>query len=84
VAENPRALARLKDGWDGYDGIPTTEQAIRTAEGLQYVPMSDGGMQIELHTLQLSVEIEIGPDGRIENVCALPDLAGNEESLSGE
>jgi hypothetical protein len=76
VADTPRALSDLKDGWDGYDGIPTTEQAIRTAEGICYIPMSNGGMQIELHTLAISVEIEVGPDGRIENVSALP-VTGN-------
>lgn len=72
MADTPRKLAELKRGWDGYDGIPTTEQAIRTAEGLQYVPMSNGGMQIELHTLGLTVEIEIGPSGRIEYVSTGP------------
>lgn len=72
MADTPRKLADLKHGWDGYDGIPTTERAIRTAEGLQYTPMSDGGMQIELHTLGVSVEIEIDPSGRVANVSALP------------
>ena len=72
MALTPRGLADLKPGWDGYDGQPTTEQAIRTAEGLQYIPMSNGGMQMELHTLDLSVEIEIEPSGRVANVSAMP------------
>lgn len=72
MADTPRALADLKPGWDGYNGVPTTEQAIRTAEGIQYVPMSNGGMQIELHALGCSVEIEIGPDGRVEYVSTAP------------
>ena len=67
-----RELARLQPGWDGYDGQPTAEMAIRTAEGMQYVPMSNGGMQIELHTLDLLIEIEIEPSGRVANVSATP------------
>lgn len=65
-------LRELKDGWDGYRGIPITDRALRTADSLQYTPMSNGGLQIELHGKGPLVEIEIDPDGTVANVSITP------------
>ena len=77
AAHNLERLLDLRPGWDGYDGVPTKLAAMATARSLQYVPMSSGGLQIELHTQTLSVEIEIDPDGSVANVSVLPVITLN-------
>lgn len=58
-------LANLKQGWDGYDGRPITEQAMNAARHLAFVPMNNGGVQIEFHAGGIDFEIEIQPDGKV-------------------
>lgn len=72
MAESLDRLRDLAPGWDGYSAPRIAEQALRTAAGIQYTPMSHGGLMIELHTLALSVEIEVEADGRIAGVSVEP------------
>jgi hypothetical protein len=58
-------LAGLPDDWNSYGAKRITNEAITTAERLNFTPTSPGGLQIELHVKGASVEVEIGPDGRI-------------------
>lgn len=62
-------LATLEPGWDGHGGDPPTEKALARLRGfdraLSYVPMSDGGIQVEFHALGLDFEIVIGPNGEV-------------------
>lgn len=62
-------LAGLSKGWDSYGGEPPTEQALDRLRGfdraLAYVPMSDGGIQVEFHALGLDFEAVIDPDGKV-------------------
>lgn len=67
------ALTKLKDGWDGYDGVPPTKAAIDTCRLLHFTPMSGGAILIELHGRgrsgeAISVDIEIDDAGRIAQV----------------
>ena len=63
------SLRKLKDGWDSYGGIATTERAIQTA--LQFnvftaVPTNDGGIQLEgFVDREEYLEIQISPEGKI-------------------
>ena len=65
--DDPRKLAGLEPNWDTYGAKPTTEAAIAKAELLRdnlcFVPMNDGGVQIEVHAAGVEMEVEIGPDG---------------------
>jgi len=67
-------LIQLPLGWDGYEGIPVSLPnayfAVRMLEAVcrintpppQIVPLSDGGLQIEWHTLKEDIEIQVrGP-----------------------
>lgn len=66
---DPRALLDLGPDWDSYDGVKITEAAVKTAEALRPVPLSDGGIQLELHCAGSDLEIEIGADGKIRGIC---------------
>lgn len=64
--------------WDSYGGRPTSEAAINTARRFQYVPLSNGGIDIELSTPKADVQIEIDPDGSVISVfCAYKDEKNN-------
>jgi hypothetical protein len=62
-------LEALELGWDSYGGEPPTEQALDRLRGfdraLSYVPISDGGIQVEFHALGLDFEVVIAPDGQV-------------------
>lgn len=64
-------LRALEPDWDSYGGVPTTDAALRAAEGVErsftLVPHSDGGFQVEIHAAGIDVEVEIGPDGTFES-----------------
>lgn len=68
------ALAKLPDGWDSYGAPRITAKALMYAEHLlellataaQVVPCSDGGIQLEWHSLSADVELKIAPDGTLE------------------
>ncbi len=68
MAHDLDELQQLKDGWDGYDGVPPSEAALMTARYLNYTPMSNGGITIELHAGGISIEIEVGPHGRVDDI----------------
>ncbi len=61
------SLRKLERGWDGDGGLPPTEANIAMAERLatilkglgrwQFVPCSDGSVQIELHDLHWDIEV---------------------------
>lgn len=71
-------FVNLPLGWDGYDGVPTSEAAalkalhillsIMSDESIPpaLVPTSQGGIQLEWHSSGYDVEIEVRRDGRIE------------------
>lgn len=66
---NLEALAALKENWDGYGGKPITAAALnRAKDSLYFVPVASGGLQIELHSADASIEISIDPDGSIQSV----------------
>ena len=58
-------LAVLEADWDGYGAPPLGRKAIETAGAIQFVPMSNGGVQVELHAGGAEIEIEIEPDGTV-------------------
>jgi len=61
-------LSWLVEGWDNDDGKPITSAAIHTIESFATVPVSDGGIQLEIHRDGFDIEICIGADGRIKSV----------------
>ena len=61
-------LSELSTGWDSYKGAPITAAAMDTVGQFAVVPCHNGGVQMEIHRDGLDIEIEIGPDGRIQNV----------------
>ena len=73
MAHNLNDLRMLRDQWDGYDGVPPSEAALRTAQFLNYTPMSGGGIMIELHAGGMNIEIEINADGRVCDVAVTLD-----------
>lgn len=58
----------LKKGWDTYDGEPISPMAIRTAEHFTAVPLSTGGIQLELHAGGVEIEIEVTETGRVKGI----------------
>ena len=74
------AIKVLKENWDSYGGLPATAEAIDTAEWFCAVPMSDGGIQVEVHAGGKDVEIEIAPSGKITSVFVGED---EEEKKNG-
>lgn len=66
-------LLALKDNWDSYGGRIISKKAVDAAVRLRnvlatmpsFVPMSDGGVQVEWHSRGFDVELEIEPNGRL-------------------
>jgi hypothetical protein len=70
-------LRTLRDGWDSYHGQRIQAEPIRralevlvsldiTARQLpSFVPMSNGGIQLEWHTLSGDLEVVLSPDGNV-------------------
>jgi|GEM_PF-3631871 len=62
-------LEALEPGWDSYGGKAPTAEALGRLRGfdraLSYVPMSDGGIQVEFHALGLDFEAVINPAGHL-------------------
>ena len=58
-------LADLKEGWDGYHAPPVSKAAIATCRLLHFTPLGSGGIMIEMHTNEGSVEIEVDEFGRL-------------------
>lgn len=49
-----------------------TNEALATLGTFAVTPTVTGGIQIEAHQDGIDLEIEIGPDGRIESVLLMP------------
>jgi hypothetical protein len=77
-------LRALKPGWDSYGAPPISPDAIASARawlaGVQIVPTSHGGVQLEWHRHGVEVEVEFSADGKDVNVFTEPSPA----SASGE
>ena len=66
-------LLALKENWDSYGAPIISKIALDAALRLRnvlaavpsFVPMSNGGVQIEWHSLGFDVELEIQPNGRL-------------------
>ena len=69
-SKNLEALAALEANWDGYNAKPISPAAINRADDFWFVPMANGGIQIELNAGGMEIEIEIKPDGTIAGVYA--------------
>jgi hypothetical protein len=69
--ERLAALRALEENWNSYGAKPPDERAIKAIEdGLSIVPMSDGGIQVELHIRDRDVEIVITPHGWLDSVLS--------------
>ena len=66
--EDLKSLENLPEGWDGYRGKKVTREALKTASALCIVPTNSGGVQIELHSGDSIVEIEIDEHGYVHGV----------------
>lgn len=68
-------LMALKEGWDGYDGLPTLARVAEhtrmfleeveayTSSAPDLVPLPNGGVQLEWYIGEVEIEVEIEPDG---------------------
>jgi hypothetical protein len=63
-------LAALGPDWNGYGEQAITPEAIATLAWISAVPLSSGGIQLEWHTGQFDIEVEIGPDGSLRSVMS--------------
>lgn len=68
-----RLLNNLLPDWDSYGAPRISEKAIDTLESFSVVPCSSGGLQLEVHRNGFDIEIEISPDGKIEDVLLIRD-----------
>lgn len=53
-----------REGWDTYDGKPTSQAAQQVVRNLHIIPTSTGGVQFELHIGGADIELEFDADGR--------------------
>jgi hypothetical protein len=68
MAKTPDELRVLQENWDTFGGRPIAEEAIATAKALRYVPLVDGGLQIELYAGLVELEIEVNPEGVVTSI----------------
>ena len=61
-----QVLLALPQGWDSYDASPICSIALETLGKFAIVPLSSGGVQLEVHRNGYDIEIEIGSDGAIK------------------
>ena len=64
-------------GWDSYNAKPVTEQAIRSAARLRFVPTPQGGVQAEWD----GVEVEFDSEGRLCSIFV--DRQGGQSERHG-
>ena len=60
-------LLRLPPNWDSYEARQISVEALMTVGRFAVVPMSHGGVQLEIHYDGYDIEIEIGPAGEIQS-----------------
>jgi hypothetical protein len=73
AAQQADKLLALKDNWDSYGAPMISKRAVDAALQLRnvlatapsFVPMSDGGVQLEWHSQGFDVELEIEPNGKL-------------------
>jgi hypothetical protein len=65
-----KELEDLEPDWNGYGEKAIGEKAIDTLAWVSVVPLSNGGLQLEWHTTQFDIEIEVGPDGSLRAVSS--------------
>lgn len=58
-------FADLKEDWDSYGAKQITPEAIKAAKALWFVPLPNGGIQVEAHLAGGEIEFEINPDGSL-------------------
>lgn len=63
-------LAALGPDWNGYGEQAITPEAIATLAWVTVVPLSSGGVQLEWHTEQFDIEVEVDPDGSLRSVMS--------------
>jgi hypothetical protein len=61
-------LRELPANWDSYGAVTISEEALATANALTFVPLADGGIQIELHAGGAELEIEISWNGEVQGI----------------
>lgn len=61
-------LVELPGNWDSYGSREITCAAIEAVASFSVVPLHGGGVQVEFHRDGFDVEIEVRPDGTIEDV----------------
>lgn len=75
-----QSFLALKTNWDSYGAPPISPQAVWRAqeliEEMQAVPTVNGGVQLECHMSQQSIEIEMDSDGRITSVAVFDEPSG--------
>lgn len=54
--------------WCREQGAEITSEAERTVSNATVVPCGNGGLQLEMHSGGIDMEIEIAADGSVENV----------------
>lgn len=67
-------LLALEENWDSYGGQAIRREAVDAAIRLRaavatepsFVPMSNGGVQVEWHRQGFDIELEISPDGTLQ------------------
>lgn len=86
------ALAKLEANWDGYGGPPIKHGAIAQARWFyerhclrmpypDVVPLSNGGVQLEWHNGNRSVEIEFSGDNEVSWLVDLNVEDGSTSSI---
>ena len=65
MANTPSKAAQMTDDWDTYGGLATTAEALRTAQNFTWLPLPDGGFQLEAHAGGCDFELQIDGSGAI-------------------
>lgn len=66
------SLRALGPNWDSYEAVPITDAALAVAEAIErnfrFVPLTDGGFQVEFHSGGIDLELAFDPEGMFEGV----------------
>lgn len=67
-----KPLTELENGWDGYYGVAVSEKAVNALasflSSLQFVPGSDGSVQVECHRYGFDLEIDFDSEGEMDEI----------------